>query len=123
MTAGGRSARYGVQTPRLAPPLPSPTLVAEWRAAARECGIRPMPWQDVAATYAMATRGKRWLYSTFACVVARQNGKSELLVPRIRRGLKVGERIMHTAQDRSLPREIFERVADLTPRSELRRPI
>lgn len=76
-------------------------------------------------SYAMATapRRKTWLYSTFLCLVARQNGKSELLVPRIRRGLKVGERIMHTAQDRSLPREIFTRVADLTPRSELRRPI
>lgn len=82
-----------------------------------------MPWQKIAATYAMATRGRTWLYSTFACVVARQNGKSELLVPRIRRALKVGERVVHTAQDRSLPREVFERVADLTPRSELRRPI
>lgn len=82
-----------------------------------------MPWQTIAATYALATRGRRWLYPTFVLVVARQNGKSEILIPRIRRALKVGERVLHTAQNRSLPREIFERVADLTPRSELRRPI
>lgn len=71
---------------------------------------------------ALGPRGL-WLWSIFVLVVARQNGKSEILVPRIRRALKVGERVVHTAQDRSLPREVFERVADLTPRSELRRPI
>lgn len=121
---GDLAPRYGVQTPRIAPPRPARSEVASWRAAAKECGIRPLPWQQLAATYAMATdpRG-RWLYSTFCCVVSRQNGKSEILVPRIRRALKVGERVVHTAQDRSLPREVFERVADLTPRSELRRPI
>lgn len=81
-----------------------------------------MPWQLLAASYAMATRGRRWTYSTFALVVARQNGKSELLVPRILRALQVGERVVHTAQDRALPREVFERVADLVPRSLLRRP-
>lgn len=71
----------------------------------------------------MASRGRRWLYPTFAEVVARQNGKSELLVPRIVRGLRQGERIMHTAQDRALPREVFERVADIVPMSWLRRPV
>jgi hypothetical protein len=71
----------------------------------------------------MATTGTRWTWSTVVVVVARQNGKTELIVPRIRRALKVGERVMHTAQNRSLPREVFERVADLTPKSELRKPI
>lgn len=65
----------------------------------------------------------RWAWSTYCLVVARQNGKSEVLVPRIRRALKVGEKVLHTAQNRSLPREIFERVADLTPKSELKRPV
>lgn len=82
-----------------------------------------MPWQLTAARYAMATRGRRWLWPTFVAVVARQNGKSELLVPRIVRALRTGERVMHTAQNRSLPREVFERVSDLTPSSLLRRPI
>lgn len=101
---------------------PESAAFRELVAAAKESRIRLLPWQLVAARYGCAStlRG-RWLWSTFAEVVARQNGKSELLIPRIRRGLKVGERIVHTAQNRSLPREVFERVADLTPRSELRR--
>lgn len=92
-------------------------------AAAKEARIKLLPWQLLAARYAMATTGarRRWTYSTFCEVVARQNGKSELLIPRIRRALKVGERVVHTAQNRSLPREVFERVVDLTPASELRR--
>jgi hypothetical protein len=71
----------------------------------------------------MSTTGSRWTWSTIVVVVSRQNGKSEILVPRIRRALKVGERVVHTAQNRSLPREVFERVADLTPKSELRKAI
>jgi hypothetical protein len=116
--------RWGVQTPRLAPPLPPESRAyGELVAAAKEARIKLLPWQLLAARYAMATMPRRdkWLWSTFAEVVARQNGKSELLIPRIRRGLKVGERMVHTAQNRSLPREVFERVVDLTPASELRR--
>lgn len=80
-----------------------------------------MPWQTRAATYALATRGRRWLYPTFVLVVARQNGKSEILVPRIVRALRVGERVVHTAQNRALPREVFERVADVLPAADIRR--
>lgn len=112
----------GEPMPRIAPPMPATSLVEEWKQAARDCGIKPLTWQINAATYAMATaRGRRWMYPTFTLVVARQNGKSEILIPRIVRALKVGERVLHTAQDRSLPREVFERVADLIPASQLRR--
>lgn len=123
-TAAPARPRYGVQTPRIAPPRAATSELASWRAAAKAAGVKPMPWQLIAAEYAMATgpRG-RWRWPTFAALVARQNGKSELLVPRIRRALVTGERVMHTAQNRTLPREVFERVADLTSRSELRRPI
>jgi hypothetical protein len=70
----------------------------------------------------MAGNG-RWQYPEVAVVVARQNGKSTLLIPRILWGLEHGERIMHTAQNRTLPREIFEQVAELVPKSSLRRPV
>lgn len=84
-----------------------------------------MPWQDVAATYIEA-RGKAdsWLFPEVAAIVARQNGKTELLVPHIVRRLRMGRRIMHTAQNRELPREVFGRVADVMQdhyASELRR--
>lgn len=80
-----------------------------------------MPWQEHSAELMMAGNGK-WQYPEVAVVVARQNGKSTLLIPRILWGLEHGERIMHTAQNRLLPREIFEQVAELTPRSWLKKP-
>ncbi len=54
-----------------------------------------------------STRLARWRFAEVGVVVARQQGKSTLLVPRIVAGLLAGERIMHTAQNRELPREIF----------------
>jgi hypothetical protein len=116
------SVRWGAQAPRIAPPLPVRSELASWKAAAKAAAIRPLPWQETAARYAMATGPKgKWLWPTFVLVVARQNGKSTILIPRILRALSVGERVVHTAQDRALPREIFERVADLVPNSQLRR--
>ena len=81
-----------------------------------------MPWQNTVAEHLMAGNGK-WQYPEVAVVVARQNGKSTLLIPRILWGLEHGERIMHTAQNRTLPREIFEQVAELVPKSWLKRPV
>ena len=73
-----------------------------------------MPWQDVAATYIEAIDRKgHWLWPEVAIVVGRQNGKTELLVPHIVRRLLAGRRVMHTAQNRMLPREVFGRVADI----------
>jgi hypothetical protein len=45
--------------------------------------------------------------------VARQNGKSTILVPRIVMALLAGERVMHTAQNRELPRAIYHQVAGI----------
>ena len=55
----------------------------------------------------------RLLYREIAIVVARQNGKSTILEPRIIQGLLAGEKIMHTAQNRELPRLVFGMVADI----------
>lgn len=84
-----------------------------------------MPWQVTAATYIEATRpGGNWLYPEVAGVVSRQNGKTELLVPHIIRRLRMGRRIMHTAQNRELPREVYGRVGEIMMalyRGELKR--
>ena len=45
-------------------------------------------------------------------VVARQNGKTALLRALICMKLLQGRRVMHTAQNRELPREVFTEVAD-----------
>jgi hypothetical protein len=107
------AVRTGQERPRLAPPRPRSSAIAEYRQAAAICGIVLMPWQDIAARYMVATKGKRWLYPEVAEVVARQNGKSAKLVPRIVMGLLRGERIMHTAQNRELPRAIYHQVAGI----------
>ena len=70
-------------------------------------------WQDLAGEYVTATRKGKWLYPEIVVVVGRQNGKTDLLKPRIVMGLCRGERIMHTAQDRSLPRDVFVEVVDI----------
>jgi hypothetical protein len=107
----------GRARPRIAPPTPARTEVAEFEAVAKELGIALIPWQRVAAKYLNAVgRDGRWLFPEVCDVVARQNGKTELLVPHIVRRLRMGRRIMHTAQNRELPREVFGRVADIMSR-------
>ena len=104
----------GRAMPRIAPPTPAVADVAGFRETAASLGIELMPWQEVAGRYLEAVGPDgRHLFREVAVVVARQNGKSELLVPLIVKRLRAGKRIMHTAQDRSLPRDIFYRVADI----------
>ena len=104
----------GRAKPRLAPPTPAKSDLAGFRAIAAEIGIALMPWQESVARYLEAVgKDGRHLFREVASVVARQNGKTEILVPLIVKRLREGKRIMHTAQDRSLPREIFYRVADI----------
>jgi hypothetical protein len=98
----------GVATPRIAPPLPAKSKLAEMKAVS----TKPLlPWQELAGRYLTATGRDGWMFREVAIVVARQNGKTELLVPRITMDLRAGKRIIHTAQNRTLPREVFMRVA------------
>ena len=103
----------GSTEPRIAPPVPAKSLIREYEEAAKELGIRLMPWQRLAARY-ITGRGRRtWAYREVCIVVARQNGKTELLIPRILMGLRAGESIVHTAQNRDIPTRTFRRVASL----------
>lgn len=104
----------GRTKPRIAPPTPARSLVKEYEAQANEIGIELIPWQREAARYLTAQGpGDRLLYREFAAIVARQQGKTELLVPLVVMRLRAGRRIMHTAQNRELPREVFGKVADI----------
>ncbi len=103
----------GSASPRIAPPVPARSLLKEYQAAAKELGIKLMPWQILAARYLFGLNEKRWQYREVAIVVARQNGKTSLLLPRILMGLQRGERMLHTAQNRAIPRETFLTVARL----------
>ena len=104
---------HGLTEPRVAPPIPAKSLVREYDAAARELGIRLMPWQRLAARYLTGRVRRRWAFREVVVVVARQNGKTELLIPLILQRLRAGEKILHTAQNRDLPRQTFLRIARL----------
>lgn len=98
--------------PTIAPPVPARSQLREYEAAAKQLGIKLMPHQRLAARYlqAMGTGG-RWLYPEVAVIMSRQNGKSEELLPLIKARIDAGRRVLHTAQNRTLPREVFVRLA------------
>jgi hypothetical protein len=101
----------GNASPRIGPPVPAKSLLPEYRASAKAVGIKPMPWQLVTARYLTATAKAHWVFREVCIVVARQNGKTTILLPLIHQRLKAGRRILHTAQNRSLPRETFLELA------------
>jgi hypothetical protein len=114
MLAEAPSLLLGRAQPRVAPPVPVRSDIATFREVATDIGISLMPWQEQCARYLTALApDDRWLYREVGIVVARQNGKTTLLVPLIVQRLRAGQRIMHTAQDRALPREVFGLVADI----------
>ncbi len=103
----------GRPLPRLAPPVPARSDVPGLIEVAESVGIRLMPWQETAARYLTATsKDGRLLYREVAIVVARQNGKTALMKPHIIRKIKAGRRVLHIAQTRELPREMFGLIAD-----------
>ncbi len=114
MLATVPKAAKGHADPRIAPPRPARSTVKDFVQVAEECGTTLMPWQKVAATYIEGVgKGGRWIWPEVAVIVARQNGKTALLVPYIVRRLLMGRKIMHAAQHRALPQQIHTRVADI----------
>ena len=107
------SVLYGSPTPRIGPPRPLRSDIDGFRREAECLEIDLFPWQDLVGWFLNAVDAdNRFLYPEVADVVSRQNGKTEILVPHICDRLLKGRRIMHTAQNRELPREVFGRVAD-----------
>lgn len=107
------SGLVGSATPRIAPPQPLRSDIESFRRTAAELGIPLRPWQEVAASYLMATGPDGYpLYREVAIVVARQNGKTTLAKPFIVHQLREGRRITHLAQVRELPRKMFGLVAE-----------
>src|SRR5262245_56654007 len=98
--------------PRLAPPIPTVNDLADYRAVAKTIKWKPMAWQDRAIATITGRRRTRLAFPEAAVVVARQNGKTALLLALIVLKLLQGRRVMHTAQNRELPREVFTAVAE-----------
>lgn len=110
----------GVSEPRLAPPRPARSMLRKYEDTAKAAGISLRPWQRTAARYMTASTKDGWTAREVAIIVGRQNGKTELLIPRILMDLRAGRRIIHTAQNRTLPREVFMRIAWMLDKSEVR---
>src|SRR5690349_14413610 len=90
-----RKPQVGSPRPRVAPPTPARTAVKGFIATAESIGLDLWPWQREAARYLTALgQGDRWLYREVAVIVARQNGKTELLLPLIVQRLLEGKRVM-----------------------------
>ena len=107
-----RRAPKGKPKPRIMPPTPARSGHVDFAKQASDVGIELMPWQVTAARYITALgRGDTWLYPEVAVIVARQQGKTTLLLPLIVDRLRRGHKVMHTAQNRELPREVHDLVA------------
>jgi phage terminase large subunit-like protein len=74
-----------------------------------------LEWQRYAAGVALERERDRWAYRTVGVVVARQNGKTGLAARRITAGMMLGwsRVVLHTAQDRAVPRKTFEEIVNL----------
>lgn len=118
MTTPGISFRWSGDgpadpPPRHSPPLPAVSRLEGFLATARLGGLEVMPWQKIAAQTILGVVGDRWAFPSAAVVVARQNGKTTLIQPRVVMGLLRGERIAHAAQAREVPRASFLQIAAL----------
>lgn len=113
----------GSPTPRVATPVPdgAVSIGSDVAELAEAIGEPLFPWQELVAerTALVDPSTGRWCHQTVGVVVARQNGKTHLLRPRILAGLYLwGERlIVHTAQNREISLETFRAVADTIERT------
>lgn len=108
----------GSQIPRIGTPRRPEfrTVSAQLVELAAMCGVEletvdGFTWQSNAAAVALEVDDKdRWVHRVVVVVVSRQAGKTELMKFRILAGLYVfGDGlVVHTAQDRDLPRQTFE---------------
>lgn len=106
---------------RVGPPLATYSRIGAILDAASELGIQLRPWQQYASDVITSTdENGQWLYREAAVIAARQNGKTMVLLPRIKAGLDRGERIIHTAQNRLLPRATFRATAKAYPNAYVR---
>ncbi len=112
-----RKLKTGTSRPRLAPPMPARTKSKELVEASTKMGRTLYPWQEMAARYIQARGTKSWLWPEVAILVARQNGKTTILEDLIVTRLLMGQRIMHTAQNRMLPRDSYKTIVDLVERT------
>jgi hypothetical protein len=109
-----RKPLTGTPSPRIAPPTPVKADIVEFEKRATTIGLKLYPWQIRAARYLTAKNAKGHpLYREICIVVARQNGKTSLLLPLVVSRLIAGDRITHAAQHLRLPGELHRQLAEI----------
>lgn len=98
----------GQAKPRIGPPTPARSDVKDFEAQAKKIKLDLFPWQSTVGRYlyALGPDG-RWLYPEVASIVARQNGKTSLMLPHILRRLAMDRKIIHASHGLKLPRKFF----------------
>lgn len=108
-----RRRRLGCSLPRIGPPRPLKHDAKALISQADELGVPFLPWQETAARFIEARGPAGWLFPEVAINAGRQNGKTWILKPHIIRRLRMGRRILHSAQDRQgVLRDVYMSVAD-----------
>jgi len=108
-----RKPQVGSPLPRIAPPTPAKSDHKAFAALSTELGLELYPWQVQASRYLTAKSASGHpLYREVAVVVARQNGKTSLLLPLTVSRLLAGHRITHAAQHLRLPGEFHRALAE-----------
>lgn len=106
----------GSDLPRIGPQTADYSRIGAILDAAESLHIQLRPWQVYASDVMTSTDAEGdWLYREVAIIAARQNGKTMLLAPRVLAGLQRGEHIVHTAQNRDIPRELLMLLSPLVP--------
>lgn len=109
-----RTDPHGHDQPRIAPPVPARSEWKAFREIADKIGISLFPWQETASRYLTALgAGDHPLYREVAVIVARQNGKTTLLLPLVIGRLLKGRRVTHAAQHLRVTGEFHMELADI----------
>jgi len=110
-------ALVGTTEPRIGTPMASKRSHGHvLNALSSVWGFDLLPWQELAADRAMAIHPDgSWCHRSVSIVVARQQGKTTLAARRVLAGLFLldDRQILHLAQDRALPRQVFTELADI----------
>ncbi len=111
-----------LRPPRLGPERGDSSQMAGVYQAARDLDLTLWPSQEhaLAIAHEVNPASDEWRYQEIAIIQSRRNGKTKILLPLIRSRLELGRKIIHTAQNRLLPRRVFVEVARSYPDARVR---
>lgn len=116
-----KERRLGRQTPTQAVVLPySRTMGSDAVALYEQGGRTAMEWQKLLTYDIMAVdEDGLWVHTKFGISLPRRNGKTEVFLIREKKGLELGEHILHTAHRTSTSHAAWERLCSELDHSKI----